>query len=142
MTHIRCAGQVFETLHQHAVDAYPCEACGLLVGEISASGEVSVMRAERAQNLSRRPDRFEVDPCARLALQRSLRASGGGRVIVGHYHTHPDAPASPSAYDISRADEYGLVWLIASVSDVGVTQICGYIATKDGLLNCSTFVDT
>lgn len=99
--------------------AYPEECCGLLIGRrtrLSSEGEVvAVSEVAESANVvaSRRRDRFEVDPALRFALIRRLRVSSDR--IVGHYHSHPDAPARPSRYDADAAFEADLIWLIVSV---------------------------
>lgn len=112
----------------HAAAAWPREACGLLVGRALADGAIEIVRAEAAANLAADADAFELDPAARLALQRVLRAAGEGLAIVGHYHSHPDAPARPSARDRARAEETGLIWLIAAATREGCADLGAFVA--------------
>ena len=104
---IRAAGQ----------DAYPLEACGLLIGR---DGEV--MQVVPADNISATPDKaFEVDPQTLIHWQKKLR--GTGRCILGSYHSHPDHPAAPSARDRARIFEQGQLWVILSVTPDGAGEI-------------------
>ena len=75
---------------------YPREACGLLVGR---DGRVSSARLVR--NLAQDPDRFELDPVEHLRVERW--AERDGREVLGAWHSHPDAPARPSAADRAAA---------------------------------------
>lgn len=95
--------------------SYPDEACGLLIGAARADGNIIVSGVEPAPNIagSGSGERFEIDPRVRLALTRRLR--GGTQRIIGHYHSHPDHPALPSARDLEMAFEPDLIWLITSV---------------------------
>ena len=105
---------VLEAVVAAAEASYPDEACGLLVGRWSAAGHCRLRRAVPSANLAPDPSvAFEIDPALRLDLQRRLR--GGGQRVVGLYHSHPDGPARPSARDLARAWEPGLLWLITSV---------------------------
>ncbi|MCE2481614.1 MAG: M67 family metallopeptidase [Alphaproteobacteria bacterium] len=105
---------VLEAIVAAAEASYPDEACGLLVGRWSAAGHCRLHRAVASANLAPDPSvAFEIDPALRLDLQRRLR--GGGQRVVGLYHSHPDGPARPSARDLARAWEPGLLWLILSV---------------------------
>jgi proteasome lid subunit RPN8/RPN11 len=109
---------------RHAETAYPEEACGLMIGRRGRSGVIGVSRVEPSPNLApdNRRERFEVDPALRLRLERALR--GSGEAIVGHYHSHPEHPARPSASDRARAYEPELIWLIVSVVN-GEAVACG-----------------
>jgi proteasome lid subunit RPN8/RPN11 len=112
---IRVARGLLRAMTEAAEDAYPQECCGLLVGREIARGDILVSRIEPSRNLTRASPRtsFEVDPALRLRLMRTLR--GGEENIVGHYHSHPDRPATPSAHDAACAWEPELAWLIIAV---------------------------
>ncbi len=94
--------------------AYPAECCGLLVGR--GRRQLRVTRVVPSVNLlaAERRDRFEVDPALRLALMREL--GDGPERLIGHYHSHPDHAAAPSATDLAMAFEPELVWLITAVA--------------------------
>jgi proteasome lid subunit RPN8/RPN11 len=108
---------------RHAEAAYPNEACGLLVGRHRPAGVLAVTRAVESENLAAGPQRdsFEVDPALRFRLERALR--GSREAIIGHYHSHPDHPARPSARDLAQAHEPELAWLIIQV-EAGEAAAC------------------
>ena len=108
---------------RHAEAAYPNEACGLLVGRRMPAGVLNVTRAVESDNLAtgRQRDSFEVDPALRVTLERELR--GSNEAIIGHYHSHPDHPARPSARDLAKAYEPELAWLIIGI-DEGKATAC------------------
>ncbi|MEL3889587.1 M67 family metallopeptidase [Ferrovibrio sp. MS7] len=92
--------------------AYPHEACALLVGE----GE-AITRIVPAENVAPDPRRhFEIDPATQIRLRRALREAAGPEALLGHWHSHPDGRAEPSATDAAAAYEPDLVWLISSVT--------------------------
>jgi proteasome lid subunit RPN8/RPN11 len=112
---IRLPPELARRIRDAAASAYPDECCGLLIGHREGEALVVDGIAESA-NLSERPrDSFEIDLRLRLRLQKELR--GTGRDIIGHYHSHPDAPAAPSERDRAQAWEPDMVWLIAGVSE-------------------------
>ena len=115
-----------------AEDAYPEEACGLLVGYAQPPEDVVVTRVEVSENVTEEDaaDRFEVDPHLRLELMRAL--DGGPERIVGHFHSHPDHPAQPSERDLERAFESDLVWLITAVLDGQAIQTTAHVLDADG----------
>lgn len=109
--------------------AYPDEGCGLLIGR--REGErILVSRSLASPNLAEdRRHHFEVDPRLRLRLQRELR--GGLDDLVGHFHSHPDGPAEPSASDLECAYEPTLCWLIASVAGGRQVALNGFRVAAD-----------
>ncbi len=94
--------------------AYPDECCGLLVGH--GVRTIRVTRLAPAPNLLRGQahDRFELDPRSRFETERALR--GTAERIVGHWHSHPNGSATPSATDLEQAWEPDLIWLIVGVA--------------------------
>jgi proteasome lid subunit RPN8/RPN11 len=93
--------------------AFPAECCGLLVGERHDNGVIAIARAVASRNLGKEPDRFEIDPRLWVDLTRAKR--GGPAGVVGLYHSHPNAPAQPSAVDLEAAWGEELIWLIVAV---------------------------
>lgn len=110
---LRLSQRQAELILGQAAEAYPAEACGLLIGrrqdEARLVDEVRPCRNLLARELR---DRFEIDPGERLEATRQARPLG--REIVGHYHSHPDGQAVPSATDKSMMYEPELAWLIVS----------------------------
>lgn len=105
--------------------AHPREGCGLLVGR-----EARVTRMIESPNVAARGhDRFEVDPRLLLSLMKDLRGTPDG--LLGHWHSHPDHPAVPSATDLSRAWEPGLAWLICGVDGSGRTELSAWRLAPD-----------
>lgn len=121
---IRLPPDLARRIREAARAAYPEECCGLLIGHLEGDRLVIDEIAESV-NLSASPrDSFEIDLRLRLTLQKTLR--GTGRDIVGHYHSHPDAPAAPSDRDRAQAWEPDMVWLIAGVTDGEVGDLAAF----------------
>lgn len=94
--------------------AWPREACALLVG----NEDLRVTEIVPAQNLATTPEReFELDPAVHVAVMRRLRESGGTNRLIGHWHSHPNGRAVPSAQDAAMIYDRALVWLISAVQD-------------------------
>jgi len=87
---------------KHAEDCYPRESCGLIV---SING---VDTYRRARNRARGTDHFALDP------EDYANAEAEGE-IVALVHSHPDAPAHPSAADLVSCEASGLPWHIISL---------------------------
>lgn len=97
-----------EAISAHARAENPHECCGLLLGD-AVTG--TIIEARPAANVAAHPrHRFEIDPAILLAAYKAMRA--GGPAVIGHYHSHPYAPAMPSETDAQMAEKRGEIWLI------------------------------
>jgi cysteine synthase B len=86
-------------IRQHAVEAYPDECCGALIG--TPAGDVTDALRLGNTSTGERHRRFLVS--ADDYRQAEARAADTGRELVGFYHSHPDHPAVPSAFDLAHA---------------------------------------
>ncbi len=113
------SGQQMACIASAAEAAWPAEGCGLLIGR--GRRIVTLTRVMAADNLLKAEghDRFELDPAVRFAAERSVR--GTTERIIGHWHSHPDGSAKPSATDMAQAWEPDLIWLIVGI----VADLCG-----------------
>jgi len=98
---IEIAGTLMEDIRDHGREAYPEECCGALLGRGGDPARVS--RVERIENSrgSERVRRYEVSPEDYRRLEALAEAKGLD--LLGFYHSHPDHPAAPSAYDREHA---------------------------------------
>ena len=101
--------EALEMLEKHALEAYPSEACGLLVGEPSARGW-TLRGLRRANNLASSRDRFLLDPGDHVRIDKEARAAGLS--VLGTWHTHPNQPAIPSDADRRGAWESGCTVIV------------------------------
>ena len=117
----------------HAEADYPREACGLLLGFWRAAGDIEVtdVAASETKATPGRNDRFEIDPELRLRLMRETREAAPVG-IIGHYHSHPNGTARPSATDLEMVWEPGLVWLITAVVDGRTVQSAAHLLSESG----------
>ncbi len=99
---IRLKSADIEELKQIAQKTYPHECCGVMVGSIE-NGVKTVTELIPAEN--QRTDspanRYLITPDLLNELEKKLK--GTDRAIVGFFHSHPDVPARPSAYDQDHA---------------------------------------
>jgi proteasome lid subunit RPN8/RPN11 len=95
-----------EEIRAHARETYPDECCGFLLAGPDPTEPESprvILTARRAAN------DVDGDPRRRFViraeeLRRAERsAEATGHFVVGFYHSHPDHPARPSAFDESHA---------------------------------------
>lgn len=112
-TELELSSSLEQKLEAWAIEGFPYEVCGVLVGRIDSS-RVLVQRVVQARNLNeeRAEDRYQLAPDDFLAADAVARADG--LEIVGIWHTHPSAPPKPSLTDLEAAWE-GYSYLILSV---------------------------
>lgn len=82
---------------------YPEECCGALLGRADADGVGWVWRAVPIHNAldDERERRYLIGPDEVRVLEDA--AGRAGLDVLGFYHSHPDHPAVPSAFDRDHA---------------------------------------
>lgn len=96
------------------------EICGLISRR--ADGTLACYPVENDATPS--TARFNMAPDAQIAVMRQMREQN--EQLLAIYHSHPHAPAYPSAEDL-RHDEYpDAVRLIISLNTKGVLELRGY----------------
>jgi proteasome lid subunit RPN8/RPN11 len=96
---MRIAKKVLDEIHAHAEATYPQECCGFLI----ADRDKRIIESMKVANVhpGSKHDRYDIDP---LELFRADRAvSARGLSIAGIYHSHPDYPATLSAFDLKHS---------------------------------------
>ena len=100
-----------DQIHLHAVEEYPYECCGIVVGNPDDNRDNVVYRCENIQNKLHKkdPEHFTRDArtaynISALELQKLLsEASSKGWVFKVLYHSHPEHDAYFSEEDIRMA---------------------------------------
>ena len=111
---IEIPDEVVRSIEQHAVDAFPEECCGFLLG--TSGGLRRIVASRRAKNTApeNRPRRYIIDPLEHLHADDEARKQS--LELIGIYHSHPNHPAAPSEFDRSRAASW-YSYLILRVVD-------------------------
>ena len=100
-----------DEIHLHAVEEYPYECCGIVVGNPDDNRDNVVYRCENIQNKlhEKDPENFTRDArtaynISALELQKLLSEAGSkGRVFKVLYHSHPEHDAYFSEEDTRMA---------------------------------------
>lgn len=97
---LRMREGLLEEIRRQGTLAYPAECCGLLAGRSASVKEVFQLRPVT----NRRTD----DTHRYLISAEDLRNATheleqSGLEVLGFYHSHPDHPAAPSAFDQEHA---------------------------------------
>lgn len=111
---IKVNSEHLDQIRKHGEKTYPHECCGFLLGtrlgETNVLGEVYPAENERQES---RETRYLITP------EQSKRAdeyARGRRLgVIGYYHSHPDHPAAPSAYDLDHSCWPGESYIIVAV---------------------------
>ena len=111
-----------QAIKEHGRETYPNECCGFLLGALGGEKVAEIARASNAREDSL-TNRYLIPPVEFVRVQRD--ADARGLDIVGFYHSHPDHPARPSAFDREHAWP-GYVYLIAAVDRGAAGELRGF----------------
>ena len=100
MTH-RISEGLLEDIRRYGEAAYPAECCGALAGRVQGGDKDVVRLAPAVNRRTDDPHRYLIAPDDLRRLEAGLKREG--LEIVGYYHSHPDHPAVPSAFDTQHA---------------------------------------
>jgi proteasome lid subunit RPN8/RPN11 len=114
--------------------AYPEECCGVLVGHLRSSitgesREVSELRTTPNVAVGPRRRRYAIAPQALLAIYKDL--AGRDELVIGYYHSHPDALAVPSDRDLASAVPEAS-YLIVALDERSVLERRSWCLRPDG----------
>ena len=124
--------KVYEKITRSAVETYPGEACGVLLGR---NGETVISEAvicgnEETSDLSGR--NYLISSKALLIIESE--AAEKGLDVIGIFHSHPDKEAVLSGKDKDHMIP-GLIYPVISVTSRGVSSVRGYAAGLSGEIN-------
>ncbi|MGQ9788576.1 MAG: Mov34/MPN/PAD-1 family protein [Candidatus Hadarchaeaceae archaeon] len=107
-------------IDDHALETYPCECVGLMVG--TSNKEIfEISEVIKAKNTLNSPVAFEADP--QFVYEVSKDAENRGLQLIGIYHSHPNLHAYVSARDAKFMKFWGhLVWLILGMSQEKIIE--------------------
>ena len=106
--------EVLDDMIVHALDGYPLEACGLLVGT-ATDAHTRIVRLVRSVNLAASALVYTIDPRVHLRAERDAENEDLAVVGVMHSHTHTDPFPSPT--DVASAPDPTWQYIIVSLRD-------------------------
>ncbi|HSR47441.1 MAG TPA: M67 family metallopeptidase [Anaerolineales bacterium] len=112
---LRMDPETARAVHAIAEAAYPAEGAGLLLGRLHDDGVrrvTAILPLENRWEAGEQTRRYRLDPIDLLEAEDEAERSG--LTILGVFHSHPDHPARPSAFDLDRALPF-YSYLITSV---------------------------
>jgi proteasome lid subunit RPN8/RPN11 len=119
---------VNQLLH-YAQSSPDLEICGLIGARNGLPGTCYPVR-----NIAEQPDcRFALDPEEQINAMR--RMGERGEELFALFHSHPAAPAEPSATDLEQAAYPDALYLIVSLNTQGVLELRGFRIGADRRVN-------
>lgn len=105
---------LLEAIHAHGEASYPEEGAGFILGGVNGQRRTAKAILPQANLFepSMRRRRYSISP--QDMLQAEQEADAMGLEIIGIFHSHPDHPAVPSAYDL----EHSLPWFFYLITSV------------------------
>lgn len=97
---LRLSAGLVDEIRREGELAYPAECCGVLAGRPGEAKEV-VKLVPVTNRRTDDPHRYLIAPDDLRSIEADLRATG--LEVLGCYHSHPDHPAAPSAFDTAQA---------------------------------------
>lgn len=97
---LKLSGGLIGEIRRQGERAYPAECCGVLAGTSGAVKEVSRL-VPMTNRRTDDPHRYLISPDDLRRVEAELRSAG--LEVLGSYHSHPDHPAVPSAFDTEQA---------------------------------------
>jgi proteasome lid subunit RPN8/RPN11 len=98
---LRLPGALADEIRRHGEAAYPAECCGAMVGRVEGAAKAVLRLSPAVNRRTDDPHRYLIAPDDLRRLEHEVREAG--QEIVGYYHSHPDHPARPSAFDAEHA---------------------------------------
>lgn len=125
MSTVQLNRTIINQILSHAQQSPEAEVCGLISRR--AGGPE---RVYRVANVAETPGiLFRMDPKGQIDAVRTMRERG--EELFAIYHSHPHAPAEPSARDLAEAAYPEALFLIVSLDTKGVLELRGFYL-RDG----------
>ena len=98
---VRVPASLLEEIRHQGEAAYPAECCGAMIGRSVEGGKEVVRLVPAVNRRTDDPHRYLIAPDDLRRVEAEARRES--LEVVGYYHSHPDHPARPSAFDTEHA---------------------------------------
>ncbi|MGA2877145.1 MAG: M67 family metallopeptidase [Nitrososphaerales archaeon] len=119
-------------MHNHASSTYPEECCGLLLGKFEDNLTRKLVKgSKRMENVFEKEERYRrytIDPIKYMDAENEAAVSN--EEIIGIYHSHPNAAARPSHFDLNFAWPL-LSYVVVEVRDSKPAATKSWILKED-----------
>ena len=124
---LRLSADLVEEIRRSGERAYPAECCGVLAGHPGGVKEVVKLVAVTNRRTDD-PHRYLIAPDDLRGIEAELRSQG--LEVLGCYHSHPDHPAEPSAFDTEQAWPW-YSYIIVRVDRAGAGELTSWVLNDD-----------
>lgn len=124
---LRLSGILVERIRREGERAYPAECCGLIAGLPGRTKEA----LDLVPAINRRtddPHRYLISPDDLRQIEAELRSRH--LEVLGFYHSHPDHPAAPSAFDTEQAWPW-YSYIIVQVDGGRAAELTSWVLEDD-----------
>lgn len=127
---VELTAEQIATIEAHGEETFPNECCGFMLGTSKGDDKkiVELLRAYNEREDEAKYNRFLITPEAYMRGEKIAREKKLD--IMGFYHSHPDAPARPSQYDLDHAWPW-LSYVIVSIMDGKADNITSWMLRDD-----------
>ena len=124
---LRIDNALIDDIRRQGEGAYPAECCGVLVG---TAGEVKRVRTlvPATNRRTDDPHRFLIAPDDLRRIEADARSVK--QDVLGCYHSHPDHPPVPSAFDVEQAWPW-YSYLIVRVDGGQAAEVASWVLDDD-----------
>jgi len=100
---LKLTAALLNAIERHAEAAYPHEGCGILLGRVEGDTRTvtDILPVENQREEAARRNRYLIPP--EVVADGEEMAEQKGLEVIGFFHSHPDHPARPSAFDREHA---------------------------------------
>lgn len=112
---IKLSKSDYEKILKYAESELPDEACGLIGGEITESGDKIIKKVYLLTNTDHSNEHFSMDPKEQFESIKDMRVNEF--VPLGNWHSHPESPSRPSEEDKRLAYDSKASYMILSLMD-------------------------
>ena len=124
---LRLSASLVDEIRREGELAYPAECCGVLAGYPGEVKEVLKL-VPVANRRTDDPHRYLIAPDDLRRIEAELRPSG--LEVLGCYHSHPDHPAVPSAFDTEQAWPW-YSYIIVRVDRARAAELTSWVLEDD-----------
>lgn len=128
---IKLRREHIDAIKEHGEKSFPNECCGLLLGKIADGVKIleETMPIANSRETEAQRNRYLISSDERFRAERYGRKKGIS--VIGCYHSHPNALARPSGFDLDHAPFPVESFMIVSLRDGKPEELTSWALAED-----------